>query len=68
VFQLWSASPYLSGKNRREKDLILEKFKETNLQQVKEKHRLNNHQRGKWIVKRNNLLKGTRNDNYFYKN
>jgi len=55
---LWSASPYLSGKNRREKDLILEKFKETNLQQVKEKHRLNNHQRGKWIVKRNNLLKG----------
>lgn len=55
----WCASPSFSGKSRKEKDFVLEKFKEINLQQVKDKYRLNYHQRGKWIIsKRIASLKG----------
>ena len=41
-------------------DLALPKFKETILDQVKEKYSVNNYQRGKWIIsKRVVSLKGT---------
>lgn len=41
-------------------DLALPKFRETILDQVKEKYRVNDCQRGKWIISRGVVsLKGT---------
>lgn len=56
---LWCASPYLSNKSRKQEDLVLKKFKGAILHEMKKKHSLNYHQRGKWIIRRNkDLTKG----------
>ncbi|XP_020608274.1 uncharacterized protein LOC110046897 isoform X2 [Orbicella faveolata] len=47
---LWCANPPLKCRKRKEKELVLEKLKQTKLSQVKELHKLNNNQRGKWIL------------------
>lgn len=57
---LWCASPPLKCRKKKEKELVLEKLKQTNLSQVKELHKLNYNQRGKWIlgVRNSSSLKG----------
>ena len=59
--KLWCASPsHINCRKRKEKELGLEKLKETKLRQVKEQYGLNYHQRGKCIVcTRKSSLKGT---------
>lgn len=48
---LWCASPsHISSRKRKVKENVLEKFKETDLLQVKQRYGLDYHQRGKWII------------------
>lgn len=48
---LWCVSPpRINCRKGKEKETVLEKFKETDLLQVKQQYGLDYHQRGKWIV------------------
>ena len=59
--KLWCVSPpHINCRKGKEKETVLEKFKETDLLQVKQQYGLDYHQRGKWIVcAKKGSLKGT---------
>ncbi|XP_068754166.1 uncharacterized protein [Montipora capricornis] len=53
VKSLWCASPFVNQKTeRKDEELVLGKFSTTYLHNVKEKHGLGNHQRGKWVLQK----------------